>query len=600
MSKVFTTTAVLLLVDEGKIDLDQPVVTYIPEFRMGDERYQQITVRMLLNHSSGIMGTIYANSTTYESPYTLYHKSLLSQLSTQRLKADPGEFSVYCNNGFTLAEIIVERVSGMSFSEFIRQRIAEPLGMANTRTPQDDFDMSRLARTFLQGEVTPYEMVNAIGSGGIYSTAEDLCRLAQAYMDDPGSVTAAELLSEESRTASMQKEYLSGIWPEQTEGWFGYGLGWDSVAANFFSKYGVQALSKGGDTALYHSTMIVLPEHNIAFAVVMSGGASVYCQAMGQTLLAQALLAEGRIPEITALPDITPPVASTMPSELAEYAGIYAKDSVVSAIAISADGELTVSPLSSEGMPSETYHYTSDGEFVSAAGDKRLTIVNESNGKTYTRLVQTYMLPGLGQVVLTGYDMQRIEPNIVDDSVQQAWNARSGMRYYLVSEVPTSQGYGMPGNYVFTVTTSRELPGYAGTYRILDANTAIQDVQIPVMSGSDSVDLEISVIDGKEYLMAAGAVYLSESDIEELMAGENVTYAIQADGYARWFSVNQQDAGKTMTVTLPLGGSFAVYDEDSCVHYSTVKGNQPVQLPANGNIVLAGWSPGDEFVIAVR
>jgi len=87
-SKIFTTTAVLLLVDEGKIDLDEPVVTYIPEFRMADERYKQITVRMLLNHSSGIMGTVYANSTTYESPNTLYHDFVLSQLSTQRLKAE--------------------------------------------------------------------------------------------------------------------------------------------------------------------------------------------------------------------------------------------------------------------------------------------------------------------------------------------------------------------------------------------------------------------------------------------------------------------------------------------------------------------------------
>jgi len=600
-SKMFSTTAILLLVDEGKVDLDEPVVTYIPEFKMADERYRQITVRMLLNHSSGLMGTVYANSTTYESPNTIYHDFVLSQLSTQRLKADPGQFSVYCNDGFTLADLIVERVSGVSFSEFVRQRIAEPLGMANTKTPQDNFDMSRLARTSRQGEMTPYEMTNAIGAGGIYSTAEDLCKLGQVYMDNPGSEAAANLLSDEMRKASMQPEYLKGIWPEMSEGWFGYGLGWDSVAANFFSKYGVQALSKGGDTELYHSTMIVLPEHNMAFAVVMSGGSSLFGQAMGQSLLAQALLAEGRITEIIAPPDIKPPVPSAMPSELAGYAGIYANNAVVSQIEISANGRLTVSPLSSAGMPRETYYYTSDGEFVSVRGDKRLTFVNESNGLTYTRLVQTLTVPGQGQVMLTGYEMQRTEPNIVDDAEQKAWDARNGTKYYLVNEIPTSPGYASTDYCVFRITTSGRLPGYAGTYRIIDANTAIQDVQIPVLMGRDSVDIEISVIDGKEYLLAAGSIYLRENDMEELRAGESVTYAIEADGHARWFTISEQDAGKTMTVVLPKGGSFAVYDaEDLCVHFSVVKGNQPVQHPANGKVVFVGQSPGDEFVIAVR
>jgi hypothetical protein len=209
-------------------------------------------------------------------------------------------------------------------------------------------------------------------------------------MDDPGTAAAAELLSEESRIASMQEEYRRGIWPEQTEGMFGYGLGWDSVAANLFSKYGVRALYKGGDLMLYHSIMIVLPEHSMAFAAVVSGGSSLHCLAMGQSLLSEALLAEGRIKEIIPLQEVTPPVRSAMPSELTEYAGRYANNSVVSEIAISADGKLTVSSLSSADQPTETYYYTSAGEFVSEAGDKRLTFVNESNGHTYTRLVRTY------------------------------------------------------------------------------------------------------------------------------------------------------------------------------------------------------------------
>lgn len=570
---------------------------------MADERYKDITVRMLLNHSSGILGTLMFSTMTYGIPSTRYHDSLLPQLAKQRLKADPGEFSVYCNDGFSLAEIIVERVSGMSFSEFVRQRITESVGMTNTKTPQDDFDRTRMARTFFQGEITPYDNCNAIGLGGVYSTAEDLCKLAQAYMDDPGSVAAAELLSDEMRTASMQKEYLRGIWPEPGEGVIGYGLGWDSVGPNFFSEYGIQALFKGGDTVLYHSLLMVLPEHNMAFAVVMSSGSSImYGLPMAQSVLSQALLAEGKIKEIFPLQDLRAPVASEVPIELMEYAGLYANNSVVSEIAISPDGKATVTPLSTADIPSEIYYYTSDGEFVSEAGDKRITFVKESNGKTYTRLVQTFSLPGLGQVVMTGYDMQRIEANVVDDAVQKAWDLRNGTRYYVLNEIPTSQDYTAPDMVSIMITTSEELPGYVDTCRILDANHAIQDTTIPVMSGRDSIDLEVAVVDGKEYLLiSAGGVYLRESDLEELEAGENVACTIQADGYARWFTINEQVAGKTMTVILPEGGSFAVYDAEGLyVHFSVVNGNQPVQLPKNGKVVFVGESPGDRFIISIK
>ncbi|NLE27755.1 MAG: serine hydrolase, partial [Clostridiaceae bacterium] len=70
ISKMFPTTAIMLLSDQGKLNLDEPVATYLPEFKMADERYKEITVRMLLNHSSGIMGSLYVNSGMYDYPTT--------------------------------------------------------------------------------------------------------------------------------------------------------------------------------------------------------------------------------------------------------------------------------------------------------------------------------------------------------------------------------------------------------------------------------------------------------------------------------------------------------------------------------------------------
>ena len=146
-SKMFVTASIMKLVDEGKIDLDKPVKDYVPEFRMKDSRYRKITVRMLLNHSSGLMGSTYLNGFLFNDNDTQAHDSFLKDLREQELKADPGAYSVYSNDSFTLAEIVIEKVSGESFTEYIRKNITEPLGLTHTKTPLDDFDRSLVAKT---------------------------------------------------------------------------------------------------------------------------------------------------------------------------------------------------------------------------------------------------------------------------------------------------------------------------------------------------------------------------------------------------------------------------------------------------------------------
>jgi CubicO group peptidase (beta-lactamase class C family) len=182
-SKMVLTAAVMKFVDEGKIDLDLPVVKYIPDFKMKDNRYKQITPRMLLNHSSGLLGTSGSNVFLYEDNDTYAHDTLLEQLATQNLKADPGAFSVYCNDGFTLAEILVERVSGMGFTAFIHKYLTEPLEMNHTKTPQDVVDPAKLAGIYspaYKGQL-PRETTNIIATGGISSTAEDLVKFSQIF-----------------------------------------------------------------------------------------------------------------------------------------------------------------------------------------------------------------------------------------------------------------------------------------------------------------------------------------------------------------------------------------------------------------------------------
>nr|WP_234405572.1 serine hydrolase domain-containing protein [Paenibacillus sp. IHBB 10380] len=261
LTKAYDTNSVqYALIDQGKIDLDKPVVQYIPEFAMKDERYKQITPRMLLNHSSGLNGSSQTNAFLFEDNDTYAHDTLLKELADQTLKANPGAFSVYCNDGFTLAEIVAERVSGMNFTSFIHRYITEPLGMTNTKTPLDSLDTAKMAGLYYPtyaGQL-PNETLNAIGSGGIYSTAEDLTRFSQVFTGE-----AEEVLSGKSAAAMAQDEYKTPLWPDDADNSFEYGLGWDSVNLYPFSEYGIKALTKGGDTVLYHACIQESMAHHV-------------------------------------------------------------------------------------------------------------------------------------------------------------------------------------------------------------------------------------------------------------------------------------------------------------------------------------------------
>ena len=125
VSKIYVATAIMVLVDEGKVALDAPASKYLPDFSMVDERYKDITVRMLLNHSSGLPGTTGENNFGFAFNQDVY-KDTLDALASSQLKHRPGERSIYCNDGFTLAEMIVARVSGQSYLEFLQERLAVP------------------------------------------------------------------------------------------------------------------------------------------------------------------------------------------------------------------------------------------------------------------------------------------------------------------------------------------------------------------------------------------------------------------------------------------------------------------------------------------
>ena len=172
ISKMYATVAVMQLVEDGKVELDGPVTDYIPDFRMADERYKDITVRMLMDHTSGIMGSTQTNGFLYLDNNTANHDELLDNLSKQRLKADPGEYACYCNDGFNLLEIIVEEVTGMSFTDYTQKNIVAKTGGESTGTAENLFGNENLVSP-VTADNKEYDQFYCMeyGAGGVFSTS---------------------------------------------------------------------------------------------------------------------------------------------------------------------------------------------------------------------------------------------------------------------------------------------------------------------------------------------------------------------------------------------------------------------------------------------
>lgn len=585
ISKIFTTVAVLQLVQDGKVKLDTPVTEYIPEFAMADPRYKDITVRMLLNHSSGLMGSTLGSTILFNDKDTVTYDNLLDTLKTSRLKADPGDFSVYCNDGFSLAELLVEKVTGSSFTEYMKQNISDPMELYNTKTPQDDFQQERLVKTYVPGSnnTLPTEILNMIGAGGIYSSAKNLCEFATIFMNDSSS----SVLNSTSVKAMENKEYLKGLWPEDKPSTVSYGLGWDSVYTYPFENYGIKALSKGGDTLFYHGNLTVLPDQNMAVAVLSSGGSSSYNQVMAQEILLSALKEKGIINEIK--PDIafTKPVKAAMPDSLKQYAGYYGTSGGALKVTIQDDGTMSLGVVSVPGSGTQQFVYTGDNKFYYIDGSAYVTFSQAKNGNTYLYVSGYANLSGIGQTVSDGYQAQKLAANPITAEVKAAWAERAGKKYMMINEKYSSEYYVVSSPFS-QLPMYDEPEGYMVSNTITDVNTALAVLKIPGVLGRDLSDYTFYKEGDAEYLKAQGTILVSENDIPSLpVSSFNVD--INGSGYARWYKIGKDTENKKIKIKLPDKASFSLYDANgSCITNSYIDKQNTVTLPSGGFIVFAG------------
>ena len=593
VSKIYTTVAVMQLAEAGRVSLDAPVTRYLKDFKMADERYRQITVRMLLNHSSGLMGSHFENAMLFGDADPVAADSLLEQLSTQRLKADPGAYSVYCNDGFTLAELVVEAVTGMEFMDYVRTRILKPAGLENTFAPGDTFDTGRLAKTYRGADTRalPQDCLNLVGTGGIYATASDLAAFG-------GALIGTKLLRQSSLNAMAAPEYDRGIWPDtDAPDALRYGLGRDAVEWLPFSQSGIQALVKGGDTLRYHAGLVVIPEYHMAAAVLSSGGASTYNEMTAAQMLAAALKARGVVLDesLPLLPEAAP---AAMPAELTENAGYYGSTAAQYRVDVTDDGTLTMRVLTMPSVPAQAFTYCDDGTFRDTTGQAALRFVKEANGQLYLYQQAVGLLPGLGMMPTANYAAVKLPENDITPEVQAAWD-----RYLSTSFLPMGEKYSSQTYLALADSTAQEtaelVPGYVGASRIVDSTSALYELQIPGANGRDGQDIHVYEQSGTTWMDVNGALYMSAEGAPVLYTGPDSYSTVQENGYARWYRVGG-NAGKSMTVRVPEDAGFWVYDTDGQVTASSVLwGDTRAELPQDGFVVFAG-DPGARFHLSFQ
>ncbi|WP_019890038.1 serine hydrolase domain-containing protein [Streptomyces purpureus] len=300
VTKVWTATQLMLLVEDGRVTLDTPVAEILPEFRVLDrEATAAITLRHLLTHTSGIDGDLFLDTGRGDDCLRRYVEACADLEQTFPV----GDSHSYCNSGFVIAGRVVERLTGTVWDQALREQICEPLGLTHTWTlPEDVLRFGAAVGHDEQGAVVPqWGLPRSVGPAGlICARAADVVAFGRAHL------TPGALLADPAALRQAQVDL-----PNPHAGGRQWGIGWSLDEWD-----GHQVVSHTGDTIGQHAALWVLPELGTVIAALINGGRSVEFQHR----LASELLRELHAIDVPA--PIAPPEQSVQ-FDVAPFTGVY-------------------------------------------------------------------------------------------------------------------------------------------------------------------------------------------------------------------------------------------------------------------------------------
>lgn len=320
ITKIFTTSLIMQLVDEGKLDLDTPVREYLPGFTAADrEAARTVTPRHFLTHTSGIEGDFFVNSGRGDDNIARLQDmgTLLPSLFP------PGERLAYCNYGFAMLGRLIEVLTGMTWDQAMRRRLFRPLGMTHALTLPEETLRFRAAIGHVpnpkkRGEqmLSPMPWLSlgqkAAGATPAMSAA-DLLKFAVMHIYKGEAADGTRVLS---RSAVRQMQQAQFKLPKHFSGGLdAWGLGWMLMRWS-----GKRIVGHDGGTVGQYSFLRVVPEDDLAIALLTNGGDArgIYDEIFGELLKGLARI------DVPGFPEIDEGLTERLADGLERYTGRYA------------------------------------------------------------------------------------------------------------------------------------------------------------------------------------------------------------------------------------------------------------------------------------
>lgn len=262
-TKSFTALAIMQLAEAGQVDLDAPVQTYLPWFRVADPHASaQITVRHLLNQTSGFSRGRGLQEDLVSDLSDTAIEAAVRRLADAKLSHAPGTVYEYSNVNFNILGLIVQTVSGQSYESYIQEHIFDPLEMRQSFTSLDGTAAAGMASGHLIwfGMPIPKDMPfdrGGLPSGHLISSAEDMAHYLIAQLND-GRYGAVRVVSPQGSAAMHQPAVP--ITPEEY-----YGMGWYIGQID-----GVPAVFHDGDNPNFKANILMLPTEKLGVVVLLN------------------------------------------------------------------------------------------------------------------------------------------------------------------------------------------------------------------------------------------------------------------------------------------------------------------------------------------
>jgi CubicO group peptidase (beta-lactamase class C family) len=370
ISKVWTATIAMQLVDEGVLDLDAPVVDVLPELRLADpDVTKQVTMRHLLTHTSGIDGDVFTDTGRGDDCVERY----VAQLAEVAQNHPLGATWSYCNSGFSLAGRVIEKLTGGTWDKAIRDRIFTPLGLEHTVTLPEEALLYRAAVGHLsEGTQAPvrapvWTLARSMGPAGLVcSSTADVLAFARLHLTGGLTPDGTRLLSDASAAAMTD---LQADLPDKFTLGDSWGLGWIRFGWN-----GHRLIGHDGNTIGQSAFLRLLPDEGLAVALLTNGGSpnDLYED------LYREIFAE--VADVDMPRPLSPP-ANPVQADAHHHAGTYERAGARLEVLVGEDGPVlrtTVTGPLAELSPEPTK------EYAMVAVEPDLFVVRDPQSQTWT------------------------------------------------------------------------------------------------------------------------------------------------------------------------------------------------------------------------